>query len=391
MPNKPLHMGTGRRGQTRADSKPLARLRGTGSSGCNDAAGTDGSDGKIAFIFIIQSSRMQPYSIACIDVLDTLVQAEICAIAEPEFELRFAALGTHEELVGLVTGADFLLIGPAPVTAALLEHCGSARLIQKYGVGLDKVDAEAARRLRIPLAIAAGSNAAPVSELTLALILAVNRRIVYADRVTRAGAWPRVEMRATCTQLDGKTVGLYGFGAIAQATARRLSGFDVEILYHSRRRADVAIEARLHARFVEFGELLASSDILSIHVPLTPETRARIDAAALARMKPNAIVINTARGGIIDPIALCDALQSGRLRGAGLDVFEPEPPGPDNPLLKLNNVVVMPHAAGGVFDNVRHVMGHALGNMRKVLAGHDLPAADVIIPLSIRHPPSASC
>jgi D-3-phosphoglycerate dehydrogenase len=265
------------------------------------------------------------------------------------------------------------------VTAALIENCTTVRLIQKYGVGIDKIDVEAARRAGIPVAIAAGANAAPVSELALALMIAVNRRMAFADRETRAGRWPRNVMRSSCFQLDGKTVGLLGFGAIARQTARRLAGFDVDVLYHSRQRADRATEDSLRARAVSLDELLAGSDILSLHVPLTPATRHLIDAAALRKMKPGAILINTARGAVVDETALYEALASGQLRGAGLDVYSTEPPRPDHPLFRLDNVVVMPHAGGGVFDNVPRVMGHAFDNMRRLLAGQALPAADVVV------------
>jgi D-3-phosphoglycerate dehydrogenase len=323
---------------------------------------------------------MTVLKIACLDVLAPAVQAETRDVASPDFEIRFANSYEPAEQLDLASGADFLLVGSAPVTAALLERCGRVRLIQKYGVGIDKIDLEAARRAGVPVAIAAGGNAAPVSELALGLMIAVNRRMVFADRKTREGVWLKKEMRSWCYQLDGKTVGLLGFGAIARLTARRLSGFDVQVLYHSTRRADPGTEHALRAQCVSLDELLERSDILSIHLPLTTATHHLIDAQALRKMKQGAILINTARGGIVDETALCEALVSGRLRGAGLDVFAMEPPSADNPLFKLDNVVVMPHAGGGVFDNVRKVMQHAIGNMRKLLAGEPLAAADVVVP-----------
>lgn len=308
------------------------------------------------------------------------VQAEIVDLAGKDFQVRFAATTDLAEQIDLVSNCDFLLIGPEPVRANLIERMGRVRLIQKWGIGVDKVDLEAVKRMGIPLAIAAGSNAAPVAELTLALMLAVNRRMIYADRAARDGKWPRGEMRNTCLQLDGQTIGLLGFGAIARMTARRLAGFDVKIIYHSNRRADEETERSLRAQKVSLDELLAQSDVLSIHVPENAVTRHMIDAAAIAKMKRSAIIVNTARGGVIDEKAMHEALASGRLRGAGLDVYESEPPAADNPLFKLDNVVVMPHSGGGVFNNVRKVMGHSLDNIRKVLAGQPLNPADVILP-----------
>lgn len=318
--------------------------------------------------------------IVCLDVFAPDVQSVTRGIAEPDFEIRFAATAEPAEHCALVADADFLLVGPAPVTAELLAHCARVRLVQKYGVGIEKVDLDAARRAGIGVAIAAAGNAAPVSELALGLMIAVNRRMITGDQSTRSGRWMKNEMRSTALQLDGKTVGLLGFGHIARMTARRLAGFDVEILYHSRRRADAETEHFLRARFVPFDDLLMRSDILSLHVPLTRETHHLIDETAMAKMKPGAILVNTARGAIVDEEALFEALSASRLRGAGLDVFAVEPPQAYNPLFGLENVVLMPHAGGAVFDNVPIVMGHAIDNMRRVLAGQSLPAEDVIVP-----------
>jgi D-3-phosphoglycerate dehydrogenase len=220
----------------------------------------------------------------------------------------------------------------------------------------------------------------PVAELAVALMLAVYRRIPYADRKTRAGEWIKPQMRGMCYMIDGKTVGLLGFGAIARMVARRLSGFDCKVVYHDVNRADHITERALNARWVPFEELIAKSDILSIHVPLTKQTANIIGAEAIARMKDGAVVINTARGGIVDEVALHEALVSGKLRGAGLDTFAEEPPKPDNLLLRLDHVVLTPHAGGGVFDNVENVARHAIGNMLKRLAGAPFAPQDVVVP-----------
>jgi D-3-phosphoglycerate dehydrogenase len=163
--------------------------------------------------------------------------------------------------------------------------------------------------------------------------------------------------------------------------ARRLAGFDCKVVYYDVNRADHITERALNARWVPLEELIAKSDILSVHVPLTKHTANIIDAAAIARMKDGAIIINTARGGIVDEAALVDALVSGKLRGAGIDTFAEEPPPKDHPLLALENVVVTPHAGGGVFDNVDNVAKHAIGNMLKVLNGAPLAVQDVIVPV----------
>lgn len=324
---------------------------------------------------------MASHKIACLDVFAPAVQAEIRAVASPDFEIRFARTYDESEQLDLATNADFLLVGTAPVNAPMIAKLSRVRLIQKWGIGVDKIDLDAARRAGIPVAITSGANSAPVSELALGLMLAVYRRIAFADRKTREGTWLKAEMRSWCYQLDGKTIGLLGFGAIARMTAHRLSGFDVEILYHDLNRADPASERALRARPVSFDELLARSDILSIHTPLTPATRNLIGREAIGRMKDGAVVINTARGGIVDEAALHDALVCGKLRGAGLDALAVEPATADNPLFQLDQVVITPHAGGGVFDNVGNVARHAVGNMRKILSGENLAALDVVVPV----------
>jgi D-3-phosphoglycerate dehydrogenase len=163
--------------------------------------------------------------------------------------------------------------------------------------------------------------------------------------------------------------------------ARRLAGFDCKVVYYDVNRADHITERALNARWVPLEELIEKSDILSVHVPLTKHTANIIDAAAIARMKDGAIIINTARGGIVDEVALHAALVSGKLRGAGIDTFAEEPPPRDHPLLALENVVVTPHAGGGVFDNVDNVAKHAIGNMLKVLNGAALAPQDVVVPV----------
>lgn len=331
------------------------------------------------------------HNVACLDVWAPAVREVVRRSAPPELDLHFAQTYEDSEQFALVEHAEFLLPGWAAVTAPMLQHAKRLRMIQKWGIGVDRIDVDAARRLNIPLAITAGSNAGPVAELAIALMLAVYRRIPYVDHAMRAGQWPKAEMRETCFQLAGKTIGLVGFGNIGRMLARRLRGFDARILYFDARRADPDTERTLAATQVALPQLLAESDIVSLHAPFTPETARMINARSIASMKTGAILINTARGELVDEAALYDALVAGKLRGAGLDAFDPEPPAPDHPLLTLNQVVVTPHAGGGVFDNVENVARHALGNILAFLRGDALAAADVIIPVPAQpHARSAS-
>jgi D-3-phosphoglycerate dehydrogenase len=189
-------------------------------------------------------------------------------------------------------------------------------------------------------------------------------------------------MRETCYQIAGKTVGIYGFGNIGRKVAQRLLGFDCTIIYFDAHRADEATEKKLNAQYVDSATLFAQSDILTLHAPFIAATAHVVNANSLAAMKDGSVIINTARGELVDEDALLQALQSGKLRGAGLDAFAVEPVLADHPLLKLDQVVMTPHIGGAVFDNVESVARHAIGNIMRVLNGQPLAPEDVIVPVA---------
>ena len=319
--------------------------------------------------------------VACLDVWAPAVRQVVQRVAPPELDLHFATSYDDAEQMALVRDAEVIFAGWAAVTRPMLEHAHKLRMIEKWGIGVDRIDVEAARQLKIPVAITAGSNAAPVSELAVGLMLAVYRRIAHMDRTLRQGLWLKSEMRETCYQIAGKTVGLYGFGNIGRKVAQRLMGFECDIIYYDARRADLETEQRLRVRYVERDELFAQSDILTLHAPFIPETAHVINARTIASMKDGAMLINTARGELVDEEALLQALLSGKLRGAGLDAFAIEPVEPGNPLLTLDQVVATPHIGGAVFDNVENVARHAIGNIMRVLNGEPLAPQDVIVPV----------
>ncbi|MEI7783853.1 MAG: 2-hydroxyacid dehydrogenase [Betaproteobacteria bacterium] len=330
-------------------------------------------------------------TVACLDVWADAVRQEVQRVAPPDWTLRFAQSYESAHQQAVAADADALLPGFAPVDEALLAAAPRVRWVHKWGIGIDSIDLAALRRRGIGLAITTGANSQPVAEMALALILAVNRRIPYVNRVMRLGQWPTPEMRQTCYQIQGKTIGLLGFGQIGQRLAQLLLGFEVRILYEDLQPADAALEQRLRAQRVSREQLLADSDIVSLHAPLTDATRHVINARTLAAMKPGAILINTSRGGLIDEAALYAALLSGHLRGAGLDAFDPEPPSVNNPLLQLEQVVLTPHAGGGVFDNVEHVARHALGNIARWARGEPVAERDLILaPASTPNPTGAT-
>ena len=326
-----------------------------------------------------QSPSADRHVVSCLDVWAPAVREVVRQTAAPELALRFAQTYDLAEQMALVEDAEFLMPGWAAVTEPMLRHATKLRMIQKWGIGVDRIDVDAARRLGIPLAITAGSNAGPVAELAIALMLAVYRRLPYVNREMRSGKWPKSEMRETCFQITGKTVGIVGFGNIGRMLARRLRGFDAHVVYFDARRADDEAERTLEANYLPLDDLLALSDIVSLHAPFIAATAKMINAKSIATMKDGAVLINTARGELVDENALYAALVSGKLRGAGLDAFDPEPPSQDNPLLTLDQVVITPHAGGGVFDNVENVANHAFGNIMRHLRGQALAPADVII------------
>jgi len=320
------------------------------------------------------------HRVACLDVWSTAVRALVRQSAPADFELHFADSYDTTEQMALAGPAAFIVAGFAPVDAAMMAHATGLRLIHKWGVGYDRIDLDAARLRGVGLAITTGANAAPVAELAIGLMLGVYRRLPYVNRAMREGRWPNPEMRETCFQIAGKTIGLVGFGHIGRMLARRLRGFDARIIYCDLQRADAATETALAATYTPLQQLLACSDIVSLHAPLTVQTRLMINTASIAAMKDGAVLINTARGELVDEDALYQALLSGKLRGAGLDAFDPEPPRSDNPLLQLDQVVLTPHSGGGVFDNVANVARHVFDNLQRLLRGEAIPAADLILP-----------
>ncbi len=325
--------------------------------------------------------------ISSLDVWTPKIQDEVRAHLPEGFTIRFAASYDESEQARLAAEADFILAGWAGVTGAMIRTAPRLRMIQKWGIGVDRIDLAAAERAGVVVAIAAGSNASAVAEHAIMLMLAVYRRLSLIDAATHDGRWLFAEMRERCFQLRGKTVGLVGFGHIGRAVAKKLSGFEVSVLYRDPVEPPPEVARALGAEAVSFDALLARSDVVSLHLPGGAANRHVIDAKALARMKRGAVLVNTARGDVLDETALCEALRSGHLMGAGLDVYEPEPPRPNNPLLAFDQVVLTPHTAGSVFDNVGNVARHAFGNMLKVMRGEDLSAADaVVLPQGRRGP-----
>ena len=248
---------------------------------------------------------------------------------------------TEDDLRAALPGADAILAGGERITAELLDLAPRLRAIARTGVGYDAIDMAAATARRIPIVITPGTNQESVAEHTFALLLGLTRAITVNDRLIHAGGWSQ----KLVAPLRGKTLGLVGLGRIGRAVATRALAFEMRVIAFDPAPA-TEFEPRHGVLRVGFEQLLSESDVVSLHLPLTPETRGLINRKTLARMKPGAYLINTARGGLVIEADLHDSLVSGHLAGAGLDVLNPEPPEPDNPLLRLPNVVITPHLGG---------------------------------------------
>jgi len=297
------------------------------------------------------------------------LRTRLAALAAEGLEVAVVPAGDRTGLAAALPGTEILWHVLEPVTAALLEAAPRLRLVQKIGVGVNTIDLEACRARRIAVCNMPGTNSRAVAELTLGLILAVLRRIAWLDRETRAGrGWALPEaLPDRLGEIAGRRVGLVGMGAVPRLLAPVLTAIGAEPVYWSRCEKPDA-----PARFLPLDELLATSDVVSLHLPLTAETAGFLSAERIARMKRGAILINTARGGLVDEPALLLALADGHLAGAGLDVFEREPVPADHPLLSRPEVVVTPHLAWLTPETLDRSLAVAVENCRRLAAGAPL-------------------
>jgi phosphoglycerate dehydrogenase-like enzyme len=254
-----------------------------------------------------------------------------------------------------------------PMSAADLERAARCRLVHKLGAGVNTIDVDAASRLGIAVANMPGANAASVAEGAVLMMLAALRRLPELDRATRAGTgWPSdPSLGETVRDVGSCTVGLIGYGNIAKRVETIVTAMGADVLHTST--GDDG-----HPGWRTLPDLLGASDIVTLHLPLTAQTSNLLDAAALALMRPSAVIVNTSRGPIIDEDALVEALRGGRLAAAGLDVFAVEPVAADNPLLRLDNVVLTPHVTWYTADTMRRYLTEAVDNCRRIRDGRDL-------------------
>ena len=265
------------------------------------------------------------------------------------------------------------IVGGARLSADDIDAAPRLRLVLHQGVGYhDTVDTGALMRRQIRLAVTPQGTSEGVAEHAIMLMLAVGRRLAFCDSELRAGRWHSNTFRATARQLMGATVGIVGLGRIGRQVARRLVGFGAKTLYHDVLDMPPGLEAELGTERASLPDLLARSDFVTLHVPLTDTTLHMIDADALAAMRPGSILVNCARGPVVSEPALLDALRSGHLGGAGLDVFEVEPPAGPSPFAPFANVVLTPHHAPGTRDTMLIKFREVFANADRFFAGERL-------------------
>ena len=267
--------------------------------------------------------------------------------------------------------AEFYLGFPRPgMGNEFFRAAPKLRLVQLVTAGYDTLDLEAARKAGVPVANCGGSNAVSVAEHTITLMLAVLKRLVWQHNNVVAGKWRVGDFAQTrWHEVEGKTLGLVGLGNIGKKVVRKAIGLDMRIQYYDIVRLSEAEEDALGVRFKLFAELLRTSDVVSLHVPLNESTRNLMSAREFARMKPGSVLINTCRGPVVDESALYTALTSGPLAAAGLDVMLEEPPPPGHPLFGLDNVTFTPHAAGPTWESWGKAFRNGFDNIERVAAG----------------------
>jgi D-3-phosphoglycerate dehydrogenase len=307
------------------------------------------------------------FIVAITDYVFSSLEPERTVLEPLGVKLRPQQCRSEEEIIALAQDADAVLNCYAKMTDRVIEQLKRCRIIARYGIGVDNVDLAAASRARILVTNVPDYCIDEVSDHALALLLALARRITVADGTVKAGAWD-VVAHAGIRRLRGQTMGLLGFGKIAKALGSKVQPLGMKVLVYDPY-LDSALIAQHGAEAVSLDRLLAEADAISIHVPLSPETRNLIGSHELARMKSTALVINTSRGGVVDEQALAVALTAKRLGGAALDVLSVEPPPADHPLRQAPNIILTPHLAFYSRESVIELQTKAAEEVARALKG----------------------
>jgi len=315
--------------------------------------------------------------IVYLDVATPALRASVEALVPPGFHLTFADAETEEEKVAAVANADYVLLWAATMPASIIDAAKDVRLIQKVGEGTDRIDVAAATQKGIVVAKTSGNSSDSVAEGATMLILAALRWLPRLHNDMLSGKFSKFDYLDTSHELRGKQVGIVGIGKIGISVAEQLQGFSASLVYYDVVSLPAAEEERLHLRRVSLEELLQTSDVITLHVPLIPATRGMIDARAFSMMKPTATIVNTCRGQVIDEEALYDALLNKRIRAAAIDALWKEPPDFDNPFFKLENVIWMPHCTSSTIEAAINGFKRGFENILLVESGKSLNPLDV--------------
>lgn len=300
------------------------------------------------------------------DLPDSMLQ-----MLGPAFEVLPWDDSAHSEALSRVEA--LVTYGHPRVDAALLDRAPKVRVVSNHGVGVDHIDVAACEARGIPVGNTPGVLDAATADMTWALLLAAARNVVVGDRFARSPAFTHYDPSSLIgLEVTGSTLGIIGLGRIGRQVAQRARGFEMRILYHNRRR-NLEAEATLGVEYCSLDELLSSSDFVTLNCPLTNETRGLIGAAQLRKMKRTAVLVNLARGGVVDHTALCEALQTGVIAAAALDVTDPEPLPRDHPLLALPNIVITPHLGSAADRTRRKMQEMTVENLLAGLRGEPLP------------------
>jgi D-3-phosphoglycerate dehydrogenase len=290
-------------------------------------------------------------------------------IADRGYEARLAPDFTEATLLEAVQDAAGILVRTAELPASVINAGKSLKVIARHGVGYDNIEVKAATARKIPVCITARANALSVAEHVLALLLALAKRIIPYDAATRRNEW-EIRNSYSAVDLDGKVMGIVGMGRIGTLVCKKAIGaFNMRVLAYDPLVPPAIIEQAGANVAPELSELIRAADVVTVHVPASPETRHLIGEKALAMMKPTAFLINTARGPLVDEAALAKALRAKQIAGAGVDVFDPEPPTPDNPLFGAPNIILTPHSAALTVECVIRMATHAAQAIMDVLEG----------------------
>jgi D-3-phosphoglycerate dehydrogenase len=274
--------------------------------------------------------------------------------------------------------ANYIILRILSLNEKVINSLPNLKLIQRWGAGYDKVDVKAAGKRNIPVAVTPGMNAPAVSEMAVLLMLAVYRNLIQLHNNVLDGKWQVGGIASISYTIDGKTVGLIGMGNIGKRVTKEVQAFGGTVQYYDVFRLLPEEEEKLGIQYVELEQLLKTSDIISLHVPLTDTTRHLIHKDTLNLMKPSAIIVNTARGAIIKQDDLVETLQNKKILGAGLDCLEQEPADQSNPLFNLKNVVITPHMGGSTIDISVNMAKRCIENIVKVSKNESLPVTDVV-------------